>query len=266
MIICLGGTKGFYMRQDVHLRIKERLEQKMLKLQERLSALDNPVVLNKSLTQVNDQISELECQLAIIMVNIEGTSSGDFREDEVHLEHLLMERKQISQKLCLLEDKREQLQQALAAFQFSPLHLSPDDLPDPRKGWSQNISSNQFSQQDLEKERRRILELLQQQELTVEHANELLETLDKFEDDIQVKSRPRWVKIRVTDVSTNQTRINVTLPIGVVRAGIRAGASIPGIPGINIEDLRRLLNQGTTGHFVDLFNESHTERLEILIE
>ena len=78
--------------------------------------------------------------------------------------------------------------------------------------------------------------------------------------------RSRWVRIRVTDVNEDKVRVNLTLPVGLVRAGLRAGGSIAGVEGLDTAGLEDMLNRGEIGHLLDLQDEEDGERIEIFVE
>jgi hypothetical protein len=99
----------------------------------------------------------------------------------------------------------------------------------------------------MQEERRKILEILQEGKITVDDATRMLTALGEQESKLRVQRRPRWVRIRVTDMDTGRTRVNVTLPIGLVKAGLRAGGSIAGIEGLDTKDLEALLSRGEVG-------------------
>ena len=120
--------------------------------------------------------------------------------------------------------------------------------------------------QPVQEERRKVLEMLQNGKITVDEANRLLTVLGEQEGKLRAQRRPRWVRIRVTATDTGRTRVNVTLPIGLVKAGLRAGGSIAGIEGLDTKDLEALLNRGEVGHWVDIVDERDTERVEISVE
>jgi hypothetical protein len=78
---------------------------------------------------------------------------------------------------------------------------------------------------------------------------------------------PRWFRVRVTDTSTGKVRVNVRLPITVVNAGMKMGARFsPEVEGLKIDDLSALINSGTIGQIVDVFDEEDGEHVEVFLE
>ena len=119
----------------------------------------------------------------------------------------------------------------------------------------------------MQEERRKILNLVQEGKITADEAARLLDALrDKMENAQQRKRKPRWVRIRVTDLEAKRIRVNLTLPVGLVRAGLRGGGSIAGMEGLNTGELEEMLNRGEVGHILDMQDTVGAERVEIFIE
>jgi len=78
---------------------------------------------------------------------------------------------------------------------------------------------------------------------------------------------PRWFRIRVTDTNTCKVRVNVRLPINVVNAGMKMGARFSTeVEGLNMDDLGALINSGTIGQIVDVYDEEDGEHVEVFLE
>lgn len=116
-------------------------------------------------------------------------------------------------------------------------------------------------------ERLKILEMLQNGDITPEQASKLLDALSTREKQAQGQ-KPRWMRIRVTDTDTGQSRVNVRLPVGLVRAGLKMGAQFsPGIDDLDLdkETLEEVL-LGGKGHIVDVMDEDDGEHVEIFLD
>ncbi len=116
-------------------------------------------------------------------------------------------------------------------------------------------------------ERLKILEMLQNGAITPEEASELLDAMSIREKETQ-KQKPRWLRIRVTDTETGKSRVNVTLPVGLVRAGLKMGAHFgSGIDNLNLDEetLEEVL-LGGKGHIVDVLDEDDGEHVEIFLD
>jgi hypothetical protein len=101
----------------------------------------------------------------------------------------------------------------------------------------------------MSEERARILQMVSEGKIKAEQGVELLKALKTPQD--TRSSHPRtqgdanWVRVRVTDMETGRTRVNVNLPFGLVRAGIRLGARFaPEMEDVDWESRGRI---GKTG-------------------
>jgi hypothetical protein len=73
-------------------------------------------------------------------------------------------------------------------------------------------------------ERMRILKMIQEGKITAEEGAKLLSALRDSRKDIHPPSPPSlrkgWLRVRVTDMRTGRTKVNVNLPMGLVDAGM----------------------------------------------
>ncbi|MER3421726.1 MAG: hypothetical protein C4290_14890 [Chloroflexota bacterium] len=127
-------------------------------------------------------------------------------------------------------------------------------------------------------ERLRVLELLEQRKITAAEAAELLSALEERESvgDRRPRyrwkvgesqhDRPRWFRIRVTDVRTGRTRANVSIPITMVGIGLGVAHRwrVPG--GRHLDDLLAFLRSGRRGTVFDVCSGPEGDRIEIFVE
>lgn len=118
-------------------------------------------------------------------------------------------------------------------------------------------------------ERIKILKMVEEGKLTAEEAARLLSTLGKAER----KRAPsadidsRWLRVRVTDLTTGKPKVNINIPMRLVNVGLRVGARfIPDMEGIELTDLSQALEEGMTGKIIDVVDEEDNERVEIFAE
>jgi hypothetical protein len=129
----------------------------------------------------------------------------------------------------------------------------------------------------MNQERLRILELLEQGKITAAEAAELLRALG---DDAGARrpergqnasgDRPRWFRVRVTDVHTGRSKANVSIPYGMVNFGLRFAPSnfhvrAGGGPH-HMDDLLSALRTGRRGTIFDVTDKSEGDRIEIILE
>jgi hypothetical protein len=142
-------------------------------------------------------------------------------------------------------------------------------------------------------ERLEILRLVENQTITAEEAARLLEALDRS-DRQQERTQPfnvtfpkgfpdinfpkgfpfappapahrggRNVRIRITDVDTEEARLNLVLPQGLIDAGIKMAKRLAPDHIPDAKDLRESLEEGYEGTILDILDED--QRVEIMIE
>ena len=77
----------------------------------------------------------------------------------------------------------------------------------------------------------------------------------------------RYLRIHVTDLTSGSTKVNVTLPMGLVGAGLRmAERFAPEFEGFDLQELKDLLASGADGKIVEVMDELDNERVEIYVE
>ncbi|MBN1260404.1 MAG: hypothetical protein JXB35_06950 [Anaerolineae bacterium] len=116
-------------------------------------------------------------------------------------------------------------------------------------------------------ERLKVLKMLAEGRITPEDAARLLTALETAAQKPATPPNAQRMRIRVTDMTTRQVRVNVTLPITAVQSGLRSGARFSaGIPGLDAETLQGVLNGGKTGKILDVIDKDDNERVEIILE
>jgi hypothetical protein len=94
----------------------------------------------------------------------------------------------------------------------------------------------------MSEDRRRILDLLAQGKITVAEAEGLLNAVggDGQREPAEtpaVKTRPRYLRVLVDDKSKGEnTRVNVRVPLQLIRAGVKISALIPKDAQIQVSD------------------------------
>jgi hypothetical protein len=118
-------------------------------------------------------------------------------------------------------------------------------------------------------ERIRILRLVESGSVTAEEAARLLDTLEFKQEHTEEskRKRNRVVRVRVTNLSNNRQKANVTIPVSLIDVGLRLGTRLaPQIRGSALEDLLRAIEGGATGRLLDLQDLEEGERVEIFAE
>ena len=117
-------------------------------------------------------------------------------------------------------------------------------------------------------ERMQILQLLSDGKVSADEAAKLLKALEEgSRPKAPPPAEPRWLKVQVTDLASGKRKVNVTIPMGLVDAGVKVGARFaPEVEGMNLDELLNTLDQGAYGRIVDVTDEEGGERVEIFVE
>jgi len=124
-------------------------------------------------------------------------------------------------------------------------------------------------------ERLKILKMIQEGMITAEEGAKLLKALSSSSRQsaprratIQV-SGARWLRVRVTDIATGKSKVNVNLPLKLVDAGINIAAQF--VPdGVELEGIMTAVNDAIgdnlVGKIVDVVDGEDGEHIEVFIE
>lgn len=124
-------------------------------------------------------------------------------------------------------------------------------------------------------ERLRILKMVEQRQVSAEDGVRLLEALSAGEQrhfqgappSVGAASPGRWLRVRVTDARTGRTKVNVTIPMGLVDVGLKMGARFaPEMEGFDLAQLSEMVKSGATGKLVEVRDPADGELVEIFIE
>ena len=123
-------------------------------------------------------------------------------------------------------------------------------------------------------ERMKILKMIEEGKISAEDGAKLLAALSESRRtpppqalNITSGNDAKWFRVRVTDMSTGKTKVNVNMPMGLVSVGIKMGARFaPGLDAEQMEALNTALRSGATGKILDATNDEDSERVEIFIE
>ncbi|MCJ7549179.1 MAG: hypothetical protein MUQ30_05815 [Anaerolineae bacterium] len=246
-------------------KIKSRLERKMARVAERLSELEDDGELLSEQGRVAAQVAEVETEIAALQTSAVEARPGVRERLEAKRERLWAHQERLELKIELGHDRRDRLQESLddmrLRIQESVSELGAGARRQPRS------SQGQAPTRRMQDEQRKILEMVQQGTINADEAARLLDALRTQEASAsRARRRPRWVRIRVTDLEDNKVRVNLTLPVGLVRAGLRAGGSIAGVAGLDTAGLEEMLDRGEIGHLLDLSDAADGERIEVFVE
>ena len=120
-------------------------------------------------------------------------------------------------------------------------------------------------------ERLKILQMLEEDKITAEEAATLLRALDGSRRAApgtpDSGGQGRYLRIHVADLASGAAKVNVTVPMGLVSAGLRmAERFAPELEGFDMHELEEALASGTIGKIVEVIDEEDNERVEIYVE
>jgi hypothetical protein len=133
-------------------------------------------------------------------------------------------------------------------------------------------ATSQSARRDpIHQERLEVLEMLAAGTITAEEAEALLDALDRGRSARfgaapggSPADRARHVRIRVVDGASGRNKVNLTLPIGVVEAGLAIARRFAPGRAAEAESMREAIATGFRGHLLDVDNDG--ERVEIFVE
>lgn len=120
-------------------------------------------------------------------------------------------------------------------------------------------------------ERLRILQMLEDGNITPEEATALLRALEKGgragARAAGQSGEHRFLRIQVTDLASGTGKVNVTIPLGLVSAGLRiAKRFVPEFEGVDMEELEEAIVSGANGKIIEVMDAEDNERVEIYVE
>jgi hypothetical protein len=121
-------------------------------------------------------------------------------------------------------------------------------------------------------ERMKILKMIEEGKLSAEEGAKLLSALSSGRGPSapmppRMSGSARWLRVRVTDISTGRSKATVQIPIALLDAGMKIGAHFaPEVEGVDMASIMEALRSGTTGKIIDAVDEKDGEHVEIYIE
>ena len=118
-------------------------------------------------------------------------------------------------------------------------------------------------------ERMKILKMIEEGKVSAEEGAKLLAALasaNRAAGGLSA-SGAKWLRVRVTEVSSGRSKATVQIPISLMEAGMKIGAHFaPEIDGVNMDQLMEALRTGMTGKIIDVTDDEDGEHVEIFVE
>jgi hypothetical protein len=123
----------------------------------------------------------------------------------------------------------------------------------------------------MKEERAQILKMVSQGKVSAEEGSRLLAAIKSPERQRSPKThdrfRGRWLRVRVLNMATGKTKVNVNLPMGLVNMGLRFGAQFtPELADFDMDELVAAIEEGAQGKILEVENAEDGERIEMFIE
>ncbi len=122
-------------------------------------------------------------------------------------------------------------------------------------------------------DRMKILKMVEEGKISAEDGAKLLAALNESRKAAGASAsgpawnEARWFRVRVTDLATGKTKVNVNIPMGLVNVGIKMGARFaPGFDSEQMGAIAEALKSGTLGKIIETTDEEDGERVEIFVE
>lgn len=119
-------------------------------------------------------------------------------------------------------------------------------------------------------ERMRILKMVEEGKITPEEGAKLLAALRESRKESRPSTPPRplnkgWLRVRVTDIATGRTKVNVNLPLGLIDAGMNIATQFA--PEVNFSQIAEAVRSGEMqGKIVDVYDEEGGEHVEVFVD
>ncbi len=116
----------------------------------------------------------------------------------------------------------------------------------------------------------RILKMLEEGTITAEDATRLLQAVSAGRTGgarTPTGREARWLRVRITDTITGESKVSINVPMGLVRTGIRMGARfIPSDSNVDYQEIMAAIQGGETGKILEVIDEEQGEKVEIWAE
>jgi hypothetical protein len=124
----------------------------------------------------------------------------------------------------------------------------------------------------------RILQMLENGTINASEAADLLNTLDTVTEDNSIPHpeeqnvRAKWMKIEITDVNSGKKRVNLRIPLAILKIAGKSGRIFTKYLDNDTQTLldqdaiSDLINEGQKGVIVDVVDEEDGEKVLITLE
>lgn len=120
-------------------------------------------------------------------------------------------------------------------------------------------------------ERLKVLQMLEEGKITAEEAATLLRALEGGRRTgpprAGMEGEGRYLRIHVTDLGSGAGKVNVTIPLRLVKTGLRIAEQFaPDVKEFNLQELGELIASGAVGKIAEVTDSEDNEGVEIYVE
>lgn len=118
-------------------------------------------------------------------------------------------------------------------------------------------------------EKAKILEMVESGQISAQDGAHLLGALKQNgETRAHASEQPaHWLRVRVSDLYTGESRVNVNVPIELVKIGLQFGSRCaPEMEDFDVDELVAELRSGVRGRLVEVEDEENGERVEVYLD
>ena len=124
---------------------------------------------------------------------------------------------------------------------------------------------------NLKEERMQILKMIQAGQISAEEGAKLLSALEGSQKSEMAANtaatQGKFLRVRVTDMSTGRAKVNVNVPLALVNVGLKMGARfMPDLDGVDTGEIMDAIRSGMQGKIVDVEDSDDGEKVEVFIE
>jgi hypothetical protein len=117
----------------------------------------------------------------------------------------------------------------------------------------------------MSQERARILNMVNEGQVTAQEAARLLAAVEGPQ--AAPEGVARWFRVRVADLETGRSKVNVTLPLSLVKTGLKLGARFsPEMDELDWNEILMTIQEGAASKIVEVENQESNERIEVFVE
>jgi DUF4097 and DUF4098 domain-containing protein YvlB len=120
----------------------------------------------------------------------------------------------------------------------------------------------------ISEEKKQILRMIQDGQITAEEGGRLMAALETAERRTASPKREQAadeIRIQISDLNTGKQKVNFSIPLNMVNIGVKLGARLS-MEEIKLEDFVAAAEAGVTGKIAEMRDEEGRERIEVFLE